>query len=226
MRVLVIIISHELNGLLDNIQILKQFMDQSGHTVDYAAVSSGTDFSNYEHILPFKYKFTCYYKQLTKICKFIQKFKAELDYDWYIKTRPEIKLLEPIVFSRMMPGAINARARFYVGNRYIKNGLSIPSNLPRFIGVVYSSSKEEFVLDDQLYIFDHSIISGAYFEGEDSKLYNSLENEWFHTKYWKTQNTPLNIIGLNLLFTKAFYQSDDILPKKGIVVYGLRRLGK
>ena len=59
MRVLVIIVSHEMSGSLPNIRILKQFMDQSGHTVDYAGISSRTDFSNFEHILPFKYKFTC-----------------------------------------------------------------------------------------------------------------------------------------------------------------------
>ena len=227
MRVLVIIVSHEMNGSLDNIQILKQFMDQSGHTVDYAAISSGTDFSIFEHILRFKYKFTCKDKQLTKVCEFIKSFKSQLDYDWYVKTRPEIKLLEPINFSRMKPNAINARAREYVGSRYIKYGLSLPSNFLPIKAVSYNSSKETFILDDQLYIFDHSIIAGGYFETKYLIDKTILENEWLHTEYWKLQNTPLNVVGINVIFTKRFDSlSQDIAPQKRIVIYGLRKLGK
>ena len=227
MRVLVLIISHEMNGSLDNIQILKQFMDQSDHTVDYAGISSGNDFSFFEHILPFKYKFTCKDKQLTKVCEFIKSFKSQLDYDWYVKIRPEVKLLESINFSRIKPNAINARARAYVGHRSIKYGLSVPANLPLITSVSFDASNETFVLDDQLYIFDHSIIAGGYFETEGIKSKYLYEDEWVHTEYWKLQNTPLNVVGLNVIFTKLFDSpSRDIPSQKGIVIYGLRKLGK
>lgn len=228
MRVLVFIVSHEMDmDKLPNIQILKQFMDRSGHEVDYAGICSKNQFHVYDSIVHFKYKFICEDKQLTKVCEFIKSFKSQLDYDWYVKTRPEIKLLEPINFSIMKPNAINARARKYIGTRHIKYGLSMPSNFAAYKSVMYSPSNEQFVLDDQIYIFDHSIIAGGYFETEGIKSKYLLENEWVHTEYWRLQNISLNVVGINLIFTKWFYsQSQNIAPQKGIVIYGLRKLGK
>jgi hypothetical protein len=209
MKVLVIIISHEMRTTdLPNIEILNNYMKDSGNIVEYGIVSSTNDFSNYEGILNFKYKLICPNRQLTKLCKFITTFRDEFDYDWYIKIRPDIRLLEQIVFPGLDRHAINARAREYEGPFYVTNGLSIP-----FINgiqpVKYNPVEISIVLDDQVFIFHNTIINN--FSEFNS---SSLQHEWVHTAYWKSHNIGLKIIGLDVLFTKYNWQTSDLSPKR------------
>ena len=43
----------------------------------------------------FKYEFICTDPQLRKVCYIFEKIKYD-DYDWYIKVRPDINLLEKL----------------------------------------------------------------------------------------------------------------------------------
>jgi hypothetical protein len=215
MKVLVIIISHEMNSsFLSNITILDKFMKDSGNTVDYAGISSTNDFGNFEGILEFKYKFICQDKQLTKLCKFITNFRNFLDYDWYLKTRPEIKLLDQIDFSQLDSTAMNARARNYKGPRYIKFGSSVPSNFPAHMSI-YSPVEEIVILDDQIYMFHNTLISKGCFDKVPMIENMFLENEWYHTEYWKSQNIPLKVVGIHVVFNKySESESLDLTPKR------------
>jgi hypothetical protein len=220
MKVLVCIVSHEMNSRdLLNIQILDKYMKESGNTVEYAGISSKDDFSTFEDVIQFKYKFICLDRQLTKLCKFIDKFRPDLNYDWYIKIRPDIRLLQQIDFSSLNPQAINARTREYEGPKSIKYATSVPDDIllePRAFR--HNFVKKLVTLDDQIYIFHNTVIKKF-----DVRLIpSSIEIEWQHTAYWNLLNIPLNIIGINVLFTKNNWTSGNLGPK-GKFLFGLQK---
>ena len=125
-NLLIIICSHELNNIwIDNIKILDNYMKLQNINVDYCGISNQDDFDNYKDIINFKYKIINNNQQFSKICDFITDYKSELNYDWYMKIRPDIKLLENINFNVLSENAINARARVYYGPKQIKYGMSV-----------------------------------------------------------------------------------------------------
>jgi len=215
MKLLVIISNHKLHeSLKSHISIFNDYMKD--HQVDYAGISCEDDFSNYEDIIKFKYKVINPKKQLTKMCEFIQEYKDKLDYDWYIKTRPEIKLLEQINFDLLVPNSINARARIYNGPKNIPYGSSVGGE-----GVweivrpnSYSEYEHDVVIDDAIYIFDKNVIKNGGFIKNYIALDNIVEAEWCHTRQWKGRNINLNIIGINLLF----YKSDEFYSYSGDII--------
>jgi hypothetical protein len=205
MKLLVILCSHEFNiKYSNNIKILHDYMSMLD--VEYCGISNQDDFGNYETIINFKYKIINPKYQLSKLCDFITDNKSELDYDWYFKIRPDVKLLENINFDILSDNAINARARVYNGPKHIKYGLSTGgigmwSNIR---AVTYSSNEYDIILDDQLFIFNKKIIDRGGFDkiGEISGWWGNSENEWGHTQIYNKRNIPLNVIGLYVEFTK------------------------
>ena len=160
------------------------------------------DFYIYENIIQFKYKIINTNKQLSKMCDFITEYKSELDYDWYMKIRPEIKLFDIIGFRMLSENAINARARVYNGPRKIEYGMSINGEgIWKNIGDChYADNEHNIVLDDALYIFHKNIVQNNGFEIVPTSI--PLENEWGHTHVFNERNIPLNVIGINLCITK------------------------
>ena len=187
----------------ENIQILKSYFPQA----DWCGISNQDDFSNLD--IDFKYKIVNPKKQLSKVCDFIS--QHHLEYDWFIKTRPEIKLLESVDLSAFSQTSINARARSYRGHQRIKYGMAV--NGPgryKDIGDCFWSLVEEIVLDDQIYFFHRNIINQGAF-----KLIPTypLENEWTHAKIWKQRGIAFKIIGLNACLTNHQIFSGDLIPK-------------
>ena len=128
MKILVIICSNEMNvNNIDNIKIINEYLKKN-NIVEYCGISNNDDFSNYESVISFKYKMINHKFQLSKICDFITDYKTELQYDWYMKIRPDIKLLENINFNMLCENSINARARVYYGPKQIKYGNSLLIN--------------------------------------------------------------------------------------------------
>jgi len=213
MKILIIISSHELNvEYLPNIKILNDYF--KNYQTDYCGISNNDDFHNYEDIILFKYKKINSEKQLSKICNFINENINELNYDWYIKFRPEIKLLQKIDFNLLSDSAINARARFYIGPKKIKYGMSIngEGHWENINECYYDNCEKDIILDDAIYIFHNNVIKNNGFTNFNSEndmgWINNYEpdytrqNEWFHSNCWKSRNIPLNIIGINLCFLK------------------------
>jgi hypothetical protein len=203
MKILVIICSNEMNSIhLPNIEIMYNYLKKYDNSiVEYCGISNRDDFNNYESIISFKYKIICHKKQLSKMCDFITQYKNELDYDWYIKFRPDIIMLEPINFDILSDTAINARARSYNGPKHIKYGMSINGEgVWRNIGDCYYNIREtNIIIDDQVYIFHQNVVKmGAFNHVNDG----NREDEWFHTNIFKSRNIGLNPIGLYLQFTK------------------------
>jgi hypothetical protein len=200
----VIISSHKLDKAhRPNIEIIRDYFN-----ADYCGISNEDDFHNYEDIVTFKYKIINKKKQLSKICDFISDHK--LKYDFFVKCRPDVKLLEPIDFDKIDKYAINARARVYYGNRVIKYGNSVGGAgiWKDMCECYYFDNEHLVVLDDMLYIFHKNVVK----RGAFNKLVNEKEkqNEWFHTQVFDERNIKLNVIGINLIFTKNDTYSGDI----------------
>jgi hypothetical protein len=176
---------------------------------DYCGISSQNDFDIYETIIQFKYKIINTKKQLSKICDFITEYKSELDYDWYMKIRPEIKLLDNIDFRMLADNAINARARVYNGPRNIEYGMSVNGEgCWKNIGDChYADNEHNIILDDMLYIFHKNIVQNNAFEIIPTM---STEHEWDHTRVFNERKIRLNVIGINLLMTKYSCFSGNI----------------
>jgi hypothetical protein len=221
MRILVCIISHEMNESdLPNIEILDKYMKESGNIVDYAGICSNDNFSIFERVIQFKYKFICKDRQLTKLCKFIIKFRSGFDYDWYIKIRPDITLLDQINFGGLNPEGINARVRNYIGPHQIKYGSSAPNfeiNRPH----VYKASEDLVILDDQIFLFHKNIINKF-----QLIIFNTpVEAEYRHSEYWSLIDIPKKVFGINVILTKYNLASRDLIPKR-IYLFGLKKWNK
>jgi hypothetical protein len=178
------------------------FINHPNTIVDYCGISNIDDFNNFENIISFKYKIINTKRQFSKICDFISDMKNKLDYDWYIKIRPDIKLLEPINFDILSNNSINARARVYRGPKKIIHGMSVNGEgCWKFIGdCFYDDCESEIVLDDMFFIFHHNVINMGGFERIEPE--NAGCEEWNQTNIWKSRNINLNIIGIHLVNTK------------------------
>ena len=196
MKVLVLLCSHEMDPKwIDNITALRDYMIDLD--VDYCGISNQDDFHHYESILSFKYKVINPNRQFGKVCDFIS--STELDYDWYMKIRPDVKLLEPIPFSMLSKDAINARARVYYGPRHIPYGMSINGEgIWKDIGDShYSEVEHDIILDDMLFLF-HNNLKRAF----EPFPYEKNIGEWEQTHIFKERNIPFHVIGIHVKNTK------------------------
>jgi hypothetical protein len=211
MRLLVIIISDSFDPQWStNIKQLNECIKNSEIEIDYCGISSNNDFHVYEPIIHFKYKIVNSKRQLNKICDFITEYRSQLNYDWYMKTRPDIKLLDTIAFYSLSRHALNARARVYNGPRRIKYGMSVNGEgCWKNIGDChYSDSEHGIVLDDQIYIFHNDVIRKNAFE--KILVPFEIEHEWTYAKVFKERKIPFNVIGINACFTKYGVFSGNI----------------
>jgi hypothetical protein len=207
MKLLVILISHEFTcDYCGNIKILNDYLAGiKDVTVHYGGVSSTDDFHNVENLISFKYKMVNPKLQMSKMFHFINEYKSEFDYDWYIKIRPDVKLLEPFNFEILSDTAINARARNYTGPKKIKYGLSVNGEGSAWghIDCCFCNDKEVYLeLDDIFYIFHQNVINIGAFDN-DSYI-DSLErhNEGTQKYIFDSRGIPQNVIGLHIEFTK------------------------
>lgn len=213
MKVLLIIAGYHFGKEhINNIQILDTYMKQSGANIEYCGISSHDDFYIFEDTIQFKYKIINNKLQLSKICDFITEYKEQLDYNWYIKIRPDIKLLDHIPYDKLSEDAINGRARVYQGLKQIKYGNSVYGK-GRYKHVNHShyvNCEEHIILDDMIYIFHKNIIQNGAFEKIPPTPPNTIENEWFHSNIFTERNIKMNVIGINMYNTKLDVYSGDI----------------
>lgn len=203
MKLLIIILGHVFKTeWCDNIKQLNECMKKNGIKIDYCGISNQDDFHVYEPIIHFKFKIINSKKQLSKICDFITEYKSQLDYDWYMKIRPDIKLLDTIRFDSLSEHAINARARVYNGPKKIKYGMSVNGEGKwKYIGDChYSDTEHNIMLDDQIYMFHNNVVRNNAFE----KILVPFEPEyeWTHSNLFKERKIPLNVIGINACLIK------------------------
>jgi hypothetical protein len=186
------------------------------HQVDYAGISCEDDFSNYEDIITFKYKMINPKLEIDKMCDFIKEYKDTFDYDYFIKTRPEIKLLEQINFDTLCANSINARTRIYNGPRNIPFGSSVGGKgiWEHIKPNSYCYYEHNIVVDSTIYIFDKNVINNGGFDKTNFITERVVQNEWYSTELWNERNINLNIIGINLIF----YKSDEFYGYSGDII--------
>ena len=225
MRILIILISGgDIKPYIQNIYKLKEYMSNNygDDEIEYASITSSEVSNECDEILQFTYKYVSSKMQLSKICDFISTYKEKLNYDWFIKIRPEIQLLDKINIIDLSTEYIHARAREYIGPRQILYGNSVHvEGEHKTINSSYYSHTEDIVaLDDQLYIFHRNIIEKGGFSALSSEelmkyymkgnLFLPWDHEWTHSTCWKSRNIKLNVIGINMIFKR-----DTIFRKSG-----------
>ena len=204
MRLLIIIINHYFDKKwCDNIKCLNDFMMMNNMEIDYCGISNSNEFHVFENIIQFKYKIINTKMQLSKICDFITDYKSWLDYDWFMKFRPGITLLENINFNILSEHAINARARVYHGPRKIKYGMNVKDT-----DCYYDTIEHDIIMDDMLYIFHKNVVQKNAFD--KIIVPNHIEYEWAHTSLFNERKIQHNIIGINLVLTEHGTFSGDI----------------
>jgi hypothetical protein len=200
-----------------NIHILNDYIKKlsTRYTVHVACISGQDDFDVFEDILPFTYKVISTKMQLDKLCDFVSGCPP---YDWYVKIRPEVQLLEQLDFDSYSKEGINARARVYTGPLSVKHASSAGGQgyLDYVHAIHYSPELEEIILDDQVYIFHRTVVEKGGFapitdeeRGHRDWYITSpgKQHEWFHTGVWISRKIPLNLIGIHMDFTYGHKQA-------------------
>ena len=203
MKLLIIVVGHEfVEQNIPSINSLNKYIINKKPClftkIDIALICSNQEQLNIfdNHLDNIKYKICNPKKQLSKMCDFISELKEV--YDWYIKTRPDIELLDEINFNKLENNKINARCRRYTGNKVIPYGSSLNNAWLKhhYSDIIYNNNELHIILDDQFYIFDNNIVKIAF------QIIPNLEiqNEWTHTSCWSQRNVKLNPFGINLVW--------------------------
>ena len=211
MKILVIICAHDIcPDFSSNLTILNDYLKtiKNCTQIDYCGICN--HFDNYNDVVSLKYKIINHKKQFCKICDFISENRTQLNYDWFIKIRPDTKLLQPINFLDVVSDkAINARARVYYGPKRIKYGMSINGE-GRWKNVgdcFFDADEKDVILDDAMFIFHRNVVDLGAFDKVEPVIH---EDEWRHTSVWKERNINLNVIGINLVNIKYDVFSGDV----------------
>ena len=204
--ILIILVSNEMyEEFIPKIDALSKYINHlsNKYNVDVAAISSKDDFSKYSTQLTFKYTHINTKPQLSKVCDFFLEYKSMLNYDWYVKIRPEIEILDydTIDFSKLPKDSINARVRNYRGPYRNKHSCSVGGEgLYKSVKACFYSPHLELIkLDDSLYIFHKNVVDNGGFSPVDD---NPTQTEEFHSMVWSSRNIPLNIISINIKFSR------------------------
>ena len=193
------------------IKTLKRYIDHlsKSYKVDIAGISSKDDFDNYSDIINFRYKYINSKMQISKICDLISKYGHKLNYDWFVRTRPEIELLDfdEINFHKLPKDAVSGRARVYRGPHTRKHSCSVGGvgDHSEYVNCKYRNKEEEVTIDSNFYVFHKNVvdkggfskISGA--QGvEDGHPGRDREDEWYLSSIMLSRGIKLNIIGINM----------------------------
>jgi hypothetical protein len=158
-------------------------------------------------------------KQMSKLCDFIEENKKYLEYDWYIKTRPDVYLISPISISTLPTDSINSRLRRYIGPKKIPFGGAVCGmgfwsdiadaySFNNNEGLIEYTDNPDFNMDCHIFIFHKTLIDINAFKPISSKEYESFlkysgtkENETFLTLLFYSRNIKINPIGIDLYIT-------------------------
>lgn len=206
MKVLVIICGHAFEPLWrENVKVLREIFADA----HFCGISNQDDFQNYEDLIEFRYKLINTKGQWSKVCDFITDHRDELDYDWFVKIRPDLKLLEPVPWGQLSIGAVNARARVYNGPAHIRYGMSINGEGKwKNVGdVKHERYEHDVVLDDQFFFFHRGVVDRNVFDKDTS---DQKEHEWTMTATLKKRGASLYVVGIHAELSKYHCFSGDI----------------
>ena len=207
-KILVIFISRDIKDSDNNLLTIKKNLIDSlkndNTIVDLCSVLSQQEINNtsYKNILGnFKYEFINNEPQLRKLCSIFNTINYD-DYDWYIKVRPEINLLETITHEKLETFSkekVNTRCRGYYGPHInlpygcsIQNIRTAPHNVKEYYN--YKKYNDKYTIinpDDQMFFFHKNIAAKAfapfsfekYLEFSEKLKSQTKKPFWFYSLY-------------------------------------------
>jgi hypothetical protein len=194
------------------VETLRKYIEHLSKTyrVDLAGISSKDDFSNYSDVLDFKYKYVNPKLQVSKMCDFVSENRDTLKYDWYLKTRPEVEMMDfdTIDFKNLPKDAVSARAREYTGPFQGKHSCSVggEGSFSHIKACFFNKEQQKLSIDDNVYVFHKTTVDNGGFsqitEGELPRPGEEGEHEWYFSRVLTARGINLNIIGIDMLFTR------------------------
>lgn len=225
-RILLIISSNTMNiEYQENIKCIKEKIVNNFNNIDICLISSYEDYNNYDNIINVKYKIKCEGRQFTKMVELFKFLNIKkTNYDWYIKIRPDLLVLDNIndkILNICNKNCLNSRLRFYIGpDLNIKHGASHTTNDAWSKSWIYNSTILTVVPDDQIYIFHKNIAEKCF----APIIYSIISNEvidyyYFHcnTGWTLTKRNIHDIIKLGLT-TQLEWFFRDILNLRDIEI--------
>lgn len=214
MKILLIISSHEMSKdfnkyiVIIKEKLINQFIKENIE-IDICLINSNEidELKNYDDVLKnIKYKFSSKNsKQYEKTCNIMRVININL-YDWFIKIRPDLELLEDINLDKIKicdKNCINSRVRWYIGDHInIKNGtsLNIGEDSCWKNSYIYDNNITYIVPDDQILFFHKTIAQKAF------KLFNihdiSEHSKKFYMFFDHQQDEPNKKWLVNLISVK------------------------
>lgn len=179
-KILLIILSNEMNNKYkNNIQSFNEKIINNFDNIDVCLSSSYDDFDNYDSIINVKYKIKCKDRQFSKMVEIFKYLNnSNISYDWYIKVRPDLLLLDNIdmrLLHKCDKNSVNSRIRFYVGPEInVKYGTSHTTNDCWSKSWIYNDLLLTIVPDDQIYIVHNNIANKCFAPILNNNFPNSI----------------------------------------------------
>ena len=167
-KILLIIVSNKMDiEYKNNIISFNEKIINNFDNIDVCLVSSYDDFDNYDSIINVKYKIKCKDRQFSKMVEVFKYLNNNnITYDWYIKVRPDLVLLDNIdkdFINKCDKNSLNSRVRFYIGPEInIKYGASHTTNDSWSKSWIYNNSLLTIAPDDQIYIVNNNIANKCF----------------------------------------------------------------
>lgn len=154
----------------------------------------------------------------SRLCQMIEYLNVAKDYDYYIITRPCMKLKSKFDLDAYTGfDGIQSRVREYWGPESIKNGASLGGDLRnsiKFKTFKRKKTREWFIMDDQFFIFPHSVRKQLKYEDWKHVSSDQYCNEWKLTEYIQRYNINFKILSIDIDFIrgKKIGKSSNVEP--------------
>ena len=199
MNVLVLLLNHDARPSTDDFSwSLKKFLPQE-NTYKYVYVYKN---DLHEHLVDNsfqKHKIECY-----KFAQMIEFLKIAKSYDYYIITRPNMRLKSKLVWPHF--DGVQSRAREYWGPEImIKNTASMGgdfSNYRTFLTYRYKKNLTHFIMDDQFFLFPHSVRVKLHYE-DWRHLLPPQSGEWTFTDYMRRHGVDFKLLPIDIDFIRG-----------------------
>ena len=149
----------------------------------------------------------CDEKHKIECCRFAQMiefFKFADEYEYYIITRPNMRLKSNVTWTHF--DGVQSRAREYWGPEImIKNTSSMGgdfSNYRHFLTFRYKKNLTNFIMDDQFFLFPHSVRLRLHYE-DWRHLTPSQSAEWQLTDYMRRHGVESKLLPIDIDFIRG-----------------------
>ena len=219
MNVLVLLLNHDSRPSQDNfiLSLKKNFPLENTYTYVYL----------YKDDLHEQLVVECDEKHKIECCRFAQMIeflKWAKSYDYYIITRPNMRLKSKLTWQHF--DGVQSRAREYWGPEImITNTSSIGgdfSNYRHYFTFRYKKKQTHFIMDDQFFLFPHSVRVRLQYE-DWRHLLPAQAGEWRLTDYMRRNGVDFKLLPIDVEFIRdaRVNPSSTIKPSNLFEFFGM-----